>query len=270
MKKRFFGVIIVGTMALAALLSLGWYAASAATTDLTGTWNCCGNGGAAAQNFIITSGGGSLAGRAELPGGRVFAAITGSSDGSNVNIVTTYNEFAPGYVAPFVGKLSVDGNMLSGTWSSNRNQSGTWTATRGSGTAVAGPTTPLTPTPTPEPVLVAKIIQIKNVAYGKSTKLEYTRGDKWYTAFETMDLQVGDKLRTDDNTVAAIEFVIGGRVGINKSSVIEVVSDSSVKEGGKATLKRILIRQGGMWAKMAKRNDPLEIQTNGGIIGIKG
>ena len=102
-------------------------AVAAGARDLTGTWVCCGSGGAAAQNFILAS---TVGGRAELPGGQVFASITGSLSGDAVTIVTTYNSFAPGYVAIFTGTVSADGTTMSGTWTSNRSQSGTWTATR--------------------------------------------------------------------------------------------------------------------------------------------
>ena len=101
-----------------------------ASPDLTGTWACCGGGGAAAQNFVITSGKGALAGKGVLPGGDVFAKITGSVGGDAVTIVTAYNSFAPGYVATFVGTLSEDGGTITGTWTSNRGQGGTWTASR--------------------------------------------------------------------------------------------------------------------------------------------
>ena len=112
-------------------------ARAAGTPDLAGTWKCCGPGGAAAQNFVITSGTGALAGTGELPGGSVFATITGSVSGTAVTIVTTYNSFSPGYVATFVGTLSTDQGMITGTWTSNVGQSGAWTATR-SGANVGG------------------------------------------------------------------------------------------------------------------------------------
>lgn len=118
---------------VACLLACVATANASAATDLTGTWQCCGAGGAAAQNFVITSGQGALAGRGELPSGQVFSSITGSVSGTAVTIVTTYNSFAPGYVATFVGTLGDDGHRLSGTWTSNRGQSGSWTATRAGG-----------------------------------------------------------------------------------------------------------------------------------------
>ena len=122
--------ILALAVALAATLGAASPASAAKTFDLTGTWNCCGAGGAAVQNWIITNGRGSIAGRGEIPGGRVFAALSGSVSGNHVTIIATYNDFAPGYVGTAIGTLSADGNTMSGTWSSTWNQHGTWTATR--------------------------------------------------------------------------------------------------------------------------------------------
>lgn len=122
--------MIVVALALLFSATFAGGARAADPPDLTGTWSCCGAGGAAAQNFVITSGRGALAGRGELPGGQVFSTISGSVGGDAVTIVTTYNSFAPGYVATFVGTLSADQTTITGTWTSNRGQTGTWTATR--------------------------------------------------------------------------------------------------------------------------------------------
>lgn len=100
-----------------------------AATNITGTWDCCGGGGAAEQDFVITDNSGSLSGKGLLPSGASFAVITGSISGNSVNIVTTYEaSFAAGYVATFVGTV-VGGQTMSGTWSSSAGQSGTWSAT---------------------------------------------------------------------------------------------------------------------------------------------
>jgi hypothetical protein len=100
-------------------------------SGITGTWNCCGGGGAAAQNFIIRSTGTTIHGVAKLPSGRVFATITGTLNGRKVKLVTTYNKnFSPGYIATFTGTLNTSRTSMAGAWRSNANQRGTWTATR--------------------------------------------------------------------------------------------------------------------------------------------
>lgn len=102
-------------------------ASAAGGTDITGTWTCCGAGGAGAQQWVITDSSGSLSGSG-LEGTSVFATISGSVSGNSVTIVTTYTQDV-GYVATFVGTVSADGTTMSGSWTSNQHQSGTWTAT---------------------------------------------------------------------------------------------------------------------------------------------
>jgi hypothetical protein len=119
--------------------------------------------------------------------------------------------------------------------------------------------------------VVGKVIQIKPVQKGAATDLQYQhKGDKaWFAGYVDMQGRMHDKYKTNANTVAALEFLIGGRVGINKDSEIEIVSERSVSDS-KKTAKRVILRKGGMWAKASNLKEPLEIQTNGGVMGIKG
>src|SRR5271157_1630267 len=93
-----------------ALLALSVPSAAQAETNISGTWSCCGAGGAGAQNFVIADHGGSLSGKGLEPSGTSFAVITGSVSGDNVSITTTYEaSFDAGYVATFVGTIAADG-----------------------------------------------------------------------------------------------------------------------------------------------------------------
>jgi hypothetical protein len=121
---------VVGAVVMGVALGAVGSTQARVAAGLAGTWKCCGAGGAAAQDFVISAGSGPLHGTAKLSSGRVFAAITGRRVGAHVRIVTTYNSFAPGYVAVFVGAVSAGGHAMSGSWTSNAHQSGTWTATR--------------------------------------------------------------------------------------------------------------------------------------------
>ncbi len=136
---------------LGLLIAAGGSAGAVKAVDLTGTWTCCGGGGAGAQDFVITTGTGSISGIGNAPGGGEFATITGSLSGNSVTIVTTYTTDI-GYVATFTGTVSADGTTMSGTWVSNQQQSGTWTATRVGGapptTSTTAPTTTQPPTTT--------------------------------------------------------------------------------------------------------------------------
>ncbi len=120
--------------------------AAAATPTVSGTWSCCGAGGASAQTFTITQSGSSLSGSASA-GGEPFSPISGSVSGTSVTIVTGPYTHLPSYTATFVGSISADGETMSGTWSSTASQTGTWTATRTGGS----PTTV-----TPEELAAAK------------------------------------------------------------------------------------------------------------------
>jgi hypothetical protein len=133
-------------LTVAAVLLLSGSAALGASkgANLRGTWICCGAGGAGSQDFIISSSGaGAIRGIAKQPGGVVFANITGSLSGNSVSIVTTYTTIDPGYVATFTGRVSASDRSISGSWVSNANQSGTWTAIRaGKAPAPTKPTAP--------------------------------------------------------------------------------------------------------------------------------
>jgi hypothetical protein len=114
---------------VATFAALGPASATAAPT-VTGTWSCCGAGGAAPQTWTITESGGSLSGTASAP--EPFSPISGKISGTSVEIVTGPYTNDPGYTATFVG--TIDGETMSGTWSDTYGRSDeTWTATRTSG-----------------------------------------------------------------------------------------------------------------------------------------
>jgi hypothetical protein len=131
MSARSLSVVCAAVVFSFALFAVSTASARPESAGITGTWHCCGAGGAAAQNFFLSTGKTPLHGIAKLPSGKAFAKITGTVSGRKVKIVTTYyKSFAPGYVATFVGTLAANGKTMSGTWKSTANQAGTWTATR--------------------------------------------------------------------------------------------------------------------------------------------
>ena len=87
--------------------------------------------------------------------------------------------------------------------------------------------------------------------------------------WEGMPVWIGDQIITDKNTGVVIEFVIGGRVGINRDAWVTIVSERSVADTT-IDLKKIILRQAGALYKMYRLKEPMEIQTNGGVMGIKG
>lgn len=123
--------LLLGVLALAG--SLGFVAAAAgpaapalaASTphSINGTWFCCGAGGAAAQDLNIDGnvGTGTIA-------GNQFATLQVTYNWPDVQIVTIYDPPST-YQATFEGVISNNATVITGTWSSNIGQSGTFTAT---------------------------------------------------------------------------------------------------------------------------------------------
>ena len=121
---------------------------------------------------------------------------------------------------------------------------------------------PETKPPKPESLTaVATVVEIKAVGPGPA-KAEYYSDGRWRPLTIDFQLKPYVRIRTDGNTIAALEFAIGGRVGLNKGSELRVVGDRKVA--------RARLEAGGMWAKCQKLEQPLEIQTKGGVTGIKG
>jgi len=91
----------------------------------------------------------------------------------------------------------------------------------------------------------------------------------WFSAFVGTKGAVKDRFRTGSSTSALLEFFIGGRVGIAPGSEIEVISETRIGDANRS-LKRVVLSSGSIWFKSAKLRQPLEIQTQTGLMGIKG
>ncbi|MBN9418394.1 MAG: FecR domain-containing protein [Candidatus Eremiobacteraeota bacterium] len=118
-----------------------------------------------------------------------------------------------------------------------------------------------------EPVL--RLINIQGIGGAPNVQRRGAHDSKWYQAFLGTEGYVSDHFKTDAKTVAALEFAIGGRVAISKDTEIEVISERNVN--AISPPQRIVMRSGHIWMKSVKPlARPLEIQTNGGTLGIKG
>jgi hypothetical protein len=119
---------------------------------------------------------------------------------------------------------------------------------------------------------VCRVQSISKVGDGPAPFLvqKKPKDPKNYPATLNSTGYIQDHYITDGNTVAALEFLIGGRVGINKNTDIEIVDARSVSDG--KPVKRVVLKNGGLWVKADAKQlkQPLEIQTNGGVMGIKG
>ncbi len=116
-----------------------------------------------------------------------------------------------------------------------------------------------------DPRAVATVASLK-AKPGHLARAEYFRNGKWEKLGSSTQLRVGDKVRTDENTEAAFEFAVGGRVGIRPGGTAEIVGEASSTDDS----PRLKLTKGQMWAKCQNLKEPLEIQTGGGVIGIKG
>ena len=123
----------------------------------------------------------------------------------------------------------------------------------------------------PEPVLRVESIKPAD-GKGPAVLSQQRPGDaNGYPVSVNTTGYLKDHFLTDKNTLAALEFLIGGRVGINKDTDVEVVSERSVADG-KVNAQRIILKNGSLWVKADANQlkQPLEIQTSGGVMAIKG
>jgi FecR protein len=88
----------------------------------------------------------------------------------------------------------------------------------------------------------------------------------WYQAYCGMTTYLTERLRTDAETQAVLEFLVGGRAGIGRNSHVEIMTPKEVGKAG-ATMR---INAGTFWANLDRQEKKFEIQTAGGVIGIEG
>jgi len=112
------------------------------------------------------------------------------------------------------------------------------------------------------PSYVGKVVDID----GPRLYSNRLKSDGWFQAYSGMRTFLSERLRTDKETQAVLEFLVGGRAGIGRSSHIQIVSPRDVEEYG-STMR---INAGTFWAKMDRQEKEFRIQTAGGVIGIEG
>lgn len=67
----------------------------------------------------------------------------------------------------------------------------------------------------------------------------------WYAAWPELRSRLFDHVRTGPGSVATLEFDVGGRVGINQDSGIQIVGERQVETVGQEGFRRILLKAGG-------------------------
>ena len=109
---------------------------------------------------------------------------------------------------------------------------------------------------------VARVLDID----GKILMTNRRTDGRWFQAYEGMKSYLTERLRTDANTQAALEFDIGGRAGISPNTEIEIVGQREIDIVG----NKVVVKSGKIWAKIDRQKSQLQIQTSGGVIGIEG
>ena len=123
-----------------------------------------------------------------------------------------------------------------------------------------------------EPVCrVQSIVRADNATTAKLIQRRPSDTNGGYPVTTNSTGYVKDRYITDGTTVATLEFLIGGRVGINKNTEVEVINERSVADKN-TQVKRFVLKKGAMLIKAdaGTLKQPIEIQTNGGVMGIKG
>lgn len=243
----------------------GGYALGAcANLNVTGAWTSSqANAGGVPVYYTFTQTGGTIGGSVSFAG--TAGTVTGTISGSEITFTVVYSNGATGRYTGTVTATSMSGTAVQ--LSPQPSVTTTWTATRAAACSSSG----LPPLPTAtEPTV--RTLSIKSTKAGATPTLTVTRNGKRYTAGVDSTLQKGDIVTTGPDTVASMEFLIGGRVGINKGTSVEVVSARGVADYG-LSLKRTILKNAALWfegrdAQDLKRN--IYIQTNGGVMGIRG
>jgi hypothetical protein len=164
------------------------------------------------------------------------------------------------------------GGVLTGTGTGFGVVDGTTISMRlASGTSTKPPAATPTKAPKPDEPTV-RLMSIKPIDPSKPTHVTIDRNGKIYSAGENVTLQTGDIIKTDANTILSFEFLIGGRVGVNASTEVKLTGDRSIEDLN-VSAKTHALKNWDVWVSGATAKTlktPIEIQTNGGTMGIKG
>ncbi len=91
-----------------------------------------------------------------------------------------------------------------------------------------------------------------------------------FRAIAGTPLYVTDIVSISANTIAAIEFTIGGRAGLNGPLSVLLEGDRNLQDLGVGFVRKAMV-QSKLWADARQPKKKLEIQTNGGVMGgLKG
>lgn len=114
--------------------------------------------------------------------------------------------------------------------------------------------------------------QVATISAMKGTiSVMHQTSKTWDKGYEKMPLYVNDVLKTDKGSYADVKFAIGGQVGVNENTTIQITGSRQVSSSGKESfIQKIVITAGEIWAKITKQQEEMQFETKGGVIAIKG
>jgi hypothetical protein len=124
--------------------------------------------------------------------------------------------------------------------------------------------------PPPKPVKQPPKGSVMQVVEIDKGKLWVTRKGKKHRLRFGDYLKVGDVVTVSKGGRAAIEMITGGRIGFAGGSSILILSESQVENVSEGKVGKALRKARGTWRLIHNRKEPLEIETAGGVMGIKG
>ena len=125
------------------------------------------------------------------------------------------------------------------------------------GTALASP-----PSSGEAPV-IASVVSVE-----RTVRVKPAGQSAWIPAKPQMAERASDHIKTEADSVVALEFVCGGRVGINASSEVELVAPRSAREVTDGTFLKL--SSGSIWATLNTQAVPFKITTPSCTLGIRG
>ncbi len=92
----------------------------------------------------------------------------------------------------------------------------------------------------------------------------------WYASWPDQRNRLQDHVRTGADSVATLEFDVGGRLGINSQTEVVLLGPREAQTVNQGTLQRLYLQAGSIWARISGQGQELQVQTSGGVMGIKG
>lgn len=115
--------------------------------------------------------------------------------------------------------------------------------------------------------VIARVFDVsgKGLEVKRNGKNDWEKGKKDSAGF------IRDHFKTDAKTSAALELLIGARLGVKPGTEIVLLDeDEAGQVMGDKKVRKIALNSGSVYAKFNKQETPLKIQTRGGVMGIKG